>query len=197
MVKMKRLYRHLKRLHGNEDGSPAVEFAFIAPLLALMVIGTIELGMILFATILMESGLRDAARYGITGNEVAGMSRLERIVEIVADRTIGLIDMEVADVQVLVYPGFNRIGDGEDYVDGNDNGAYDAGETFTDENGNGLWDEDIGVAGAGDTGDVVIYRMTYDWNLLTPLAGTVIGSGGIFQLKASIAVRNEPWETET
>lgn len=193
---MKRLYRHLRKFLGNEDGSPAVEFAFVAPLLILMMVASIELGLILFSTILMESGLRDAARYGITGNEVPGLTRLERIVEIVSERTIGLIDMEEADVQVLVYPGFDTIGNGEDFIDGDGNGSYDAGETFTDSNGNGSWDEDIGVAGAGDSGDIVVYRMQYDWGLLTPLAGTVIGSGGIFPIEASIAVRNEPWETE-
>ncbi len=190
---MRGLIRFLRRLRDGEDGSPAAEFAFVAPILFLMVIGTIEFGMIMFVTILMESGLRDAARYGITNNEFGGMNRMERIVRIIDDRTMGLVDISQADLQVLVYPAFDQIGNGEDFVDGNGNGTYDAGETFADANGNGVWDSDIGQAGSGASGQVVLYRINYDWTLMTPLAGQVIGNDGKFTLNASIAVRNEPW----
>ena len=211
---MRGLIRFLRRLRDREDGSPAAEFAFVAPILILMVIGTIEFGMIMFVTILMESGLRDAARYGITGNEFGGMSRMERIVQImpnsmapililmvigtiefgiINDRTLGLVDISQADIQILVYPDFGQIGQGEDFVDGNGNGTYDVGETFTDANGNGLWDADIGQSGPGASGQVVLYRIDYGWDLLTPLAAPLIGQNGKFTLSASIAVRNEPW----
>jgi len=187
--------RFFHGIKASDAGSPAVEFAFAAPVAAMMVAGTIEFGMVLFTTTLMESAMRDAARYGITGAEVTDQSRVERITQIVSERTLGLVDMTAADVQVLVYPGFADIGQGETYVDGDASGSYDVGETFTDSNGNGVWDADMGVAGAGGAGDVVVYRLSYDWPLLTPLAGSVIGSGGTFPLTASIAVRNEPWET--
>ncbi len=190
---MRGLIRFLRRLRDRDDGSPAMEFAFVAPIMVLMVIGTIELGLIMFVTILMESGLRDAARYGITGNEFGGLNRMERIVKIISDRTMGLVDISQADLQVLIYPAFDQIGNGEDFVDGNGNGTYDAGETFTDANGNGLWDADIGQAGPGASGQVVLYRINYDWALMTPFAGQVIGNNGKFTLGASIAVRNEPW----
>ena len=190
---MRRLIRFLKRLRDREDGSPAAEFAFVAPIMILLVVGTIEFGMIMFVTILMESGLRDAARYGITGSEFGKMSRMERIVEIINDRTLGLVDISEADIQILVYPDFGQIGDGEDFVDGNGNGTYDVGETFTDANGNGTWDSDIGQSGPGASGQVVLYRIEYAWELLTPLAVPLIGEGGKFTLSASIAVRNEPY----
>ncbi len=190
---MRRLIRFLKRLRDREDGSPAAEFAFVAPIMILLVVGTIEFGMIMFVTILMESGLRDAARYGITGSEFGKMSRMERIVEIINDRTLGLVDISEADIQILVYPDFGQIGQGEDFVDGNGNGTYDVGETFTDANGNGTWDSDIGQSGPGASGQVVLYRIEYAWNLLTPLAAPLIGENGKFTLSASIAVRNEPY----
>ena len=188
---MRGLIRFLRRLRGREDGSPVAAFAFVAPVLILMVIGTIEFGMIMFVTVLMESGLRDAARYGITGNQFGGMNRMERIVRIINDRTLGLVEISPADIQILVYPDFGQIGQGEDFVDGN--GTYDAGETFTDTNGNGVWDSDIGQSGPGVSGQVVLYRIDYDWDLMTPLAAPLIGQNGKFTLSASIAVRNEPW----
>ncbi len=190
---MRGLIRFLRRLRDREDGSPTAEFAFVAPIMILLVVGVVEFGMIMFVTVLMESGLRDAARYGITGNEFGRMTRMERIVEIINDRTMGLVDISQADIQILVYPGFDQIGQGEDFVDGNGNGTYDAGETFSDGNGNGVWDSDIGQSGAGAAGQVVLYRIDYGWDLLTPLAAPLIGENGKFTLSASIAVRNEPW----
>ena len=189
------LRRTIFRFHRDDCGSPSVEFAFAAMPLVLMVIGTLEFGMVMFTSTLMESGLRDAARFGITGQVPDGQSRLERILEIIEDRTIGLVDMSNADVEVMVYDSFNDVGRGEDFVDGNANGVYDAGETYTDENANGQWDADIGAAGAGGSGEIVVYRMQYAWPLLTPLVGHVIGSEGHFTLRSAIAVRNEPWES--
>ena len=187
--------RWLRGLWRGEDGSPSVEFAFAAPAVVLMVVGTIEVGLVLFVSILMESGLRDAARFAITGREVDGMTRIERIVQIIDDRTFGLVTIGPSDVEALVYPSFAAIG-GEDFVDGNDNGQYDTGETFTDDNDNGQWDSNIAGSGAGGSGDVVVYRVRHDWSLLTPLAGTVLGEDGIIKLGASLAVRNEPWDED-
>ena len=181
-------------LGDDQRGSSLVEFAFAAPLMVLMIIGTVEFGMIMFISTLMESALRDAARFGITGQEPNGATRLEQIIAIVERRTIGLVDMADAKVEVLVYPTFGDVGRGESFIDGNGNGAYDAGETFTDENGNGARDADIGTAGAGDAGSIVAYRMEYAWPLRTPLAGQLIGQDGKFVLKSAIAVRNEPYD---
>lgn len=192
---LRRLIRPFSKCFRDEAGSPSVEFAFAAMPLVLMVVGTMEFGMIMFTSTLMESGLRDAARFGITGQEPEAQTRLERILDIIANRTLGLVDMTAAQVEVMVYPGYGDIGRGEAFVDGNANGKYDPGETFTDENGNGQWDADVGAPGAGGAGDIVVYRMNYDWPLLTPLLGHVIGADGHFSLKAAVAVRNEPWES--
>jgi len=192
---MMKFLRRLIKLRRNENGSPSVEFVFAAPVMILMTIGTIEFGMIMFVTVLMESSLRDAARYGITGQEPEPGARLATIIGIIEDRTIGLVDMDEAEVEILSYSTFGDIDRGEDYVDGNGNGDYDPGETYTDENGNGQWDEDVGSTGAGESGQVVVYRMEYKWPLMTMLLDHIIGQDGYFPIRASIAVRNEPWET--
>ena len=186
----------IPRLLRERRGSTLIEFAFAAPVVASVVIATMELGMVMFTSTLMESGLRDAARFGITGQVIDGSTRLEHIISIIDERTLGLVDMDDADIQVFSYPVFGDVGRGEDFVDGNANGAFDPGETFTDENGNGAWDSDLGVAGAGESGEVVVYRIYYNWSIMTPFAASFVGQGGLFTIEASIAVRNEPWETE-
>ena len=178
----------------DQRGSPLIEFALAAPVIVLLIVGSVEFGMIMFVSTLMESALRDAARFGITGEEIAGETRLQRILQIIQERTIGLVNMADAKVDVLVYPTFGDIGRGEDFVDGNGNGQYDSGETYTDENGNGQYDADIGTAGPGAAGSIVSYRMEYPWKLRTPLAAPLIGQDGKFILRAAIAVRNEPYD---
>ena len=193
---MLKLFRRLFCLRRNEDGSPAIEMAFAAPVLFLICAGTVEFGMIMFVTVLMESSLRDAARYGITGQVPDGLDRQSYIIDLIGERTIGLVDIDAADIEILSYPTFGDVGRGEEFVDGNGNGQYDPGETYDDENDNSQWDEDVGTPGAGESGQVVVYRITYEWSLLTPLAGPLIGDDGKYGISASIAVRNEPWETE-
>lgn len=177
----------------NEGGSPAVEFALAAPVLLLLMAAIIEFGMIMFVTVLMEGGIREAARWGITGQEPEDGDRTGHILAVVADRTLGLVDVSKATVKIIAYPTFDDVGRGEAFVDGNDNGTYDAGETFKDCNGNGTWDNDRGKQDAGGAGDAVVYQIDYDWPLLTSLMTPLIGKDGKFHVQASAVVRNEPW----
>ncbi|RED53450.1 TadE/TadG family type IV pilus assembly protein [Aestuariispira insulae] len=182
------------RLKGDERGIVSQEFAIISPLLILMIIGIFELGTIMLVNSLMEGAMRESSRYGITGRADSGISRESYIRQIVDEQTLGFVDMDKAKFETLVYSDFGSIGDGEPYIDGNGNGAYDVGETFTDENSNGAWDADVGEDSAGAADDVVLYRISYNWPIMTPLIGALIGTDGHFPMEASIAVRNEPWE---
>ena len=77
---MRVLTNIIRTLAKKDDGSTIIEFAFVAPILATFLVAIVEFGMIMFSSILMESGLRDASRFGITGREVTGETRLESIV---------------------------------------------------------------------------------------------------------------------
>ena len=137
-------------------------------MLLLFVIGSIEMAIILFIGSSIESAVMEASRYGITGTE-AGVSRADKVLEIVADRTYGLLDMDQVDMDTLVYESFADIGKPEPFTDQNGNDVYNAGEPFVDVNGNGQWDEDMGEAGLGGPSDVVVYRLSYDWGVITPI----------------------------
>lgn len=198
MPKIKRKFGFFGRLWRRREGAAAVEFAFVAPILLLTVVGIMEVAMVLIVSSLIEGGLRDAARFGITGFVPQGMTREEQITSIIGDATIGLVKMSDIDIQTLVYPSFAQVGQPEPYTDTNGNGAYDAGEPYTDINGNGQWDADMGAAGVGGPGDIVLYKVKYDLPMMTPLLSTVLGGpDGNVQLSASIAVRNEPYPSST
>jgi Flp pilus assembly protein TadG len=183
----------LRRLVGDHAGIAALEFALAAPVVTMSVAGLMELSMVMFVNSLMEGGLRDASRYGITGYVPDGTTREQQIKKILGDATIGLIDMTAADITTKVYPSFDDVGKPEPFTDSNANGAYDAGEAYTDINGNGQWDSDMGQAGLGGPSAIVVYQISADWSLLTPLMVPFMGSNGKMRLSASVAVRNEPY----
>lgn len=169
-------------------GVAALEFALILPVLLLGFIGGIEIALVLFISTSIESAVFEAARFGITGG---GVSREDRVREIVGERTYGLVDMDAVEIETLVYASFADIGEPEPFTDANENSRFDMGEPYTDVNENGQWDADMGSAGLGGPGDIVVYQLRYSWGILTPIMREVLGE--TVQNVSSVAVRNEPF----
>ena len=175
----------------GDAGQAIIEFAFIAPVLLGLLCGIFEFSGILFAQTLLEGGARQASRFGITGSEGDGLSRQERILNIVDDNAYGIIETDNINMETLVYESFADVGQAEPFTDANGNGEFDEGEVFDDINGNGAWDEDMGIPGLGGAGDIVVYRLRYDWEIMIPLFRPIFGD--TVPLDANIAVRNEPF----
>lgn len=183
-----------KRQRLNDRGVTAVEFSILAPVFLLVVMGIIELSSAMFAWVTMESAVREASRFGITGYAEDGETREEGITRIMQAQSHGLLNPAKIVIDTLVYSQFDKIGQPEPYTDANANNQYDSGEAFVDVNGNGEWDPDMGATGAGDAGDVVIYRVTYPWQMFTPFAQSLFPNQGQITLSASMVVRNEPYD---
>jgi len=195
-------HRTFGRFWRRSEGTAAIEFAFIASILALLIIGTMEVARILFATSVLEGGLREAARFGITGQELDQDAREARVVEIVRAHGAGVVNVTAEDVKFKSYDNFSSIGVPEPFVDSddggpNDNGTYDSGEAFTDVNCNGNWDPDQGQPGMGAGNEVALYIVDYDLPLMTGMFSTAMGQDGKFKIVASVAVRNEPFSGTT
>jgi Flp pilus assembly protein TadG len=176
----------------GERGTAMMEFAFLAPIFIGMLGAIMEFSGIMFVQTLLEGSAREASRYGITGSTEPGVTREEQIMNIIRENTYGIIDLDKIQMETLVYDNFGDVGQPEPFTDDNGNGAYDAGEPFEDVNGNGAWDPDMGAAGLGGPGDVVVYRMSYDWTIMIPLFRPFFGD--TVTLQANVAVRNEPYE---
>jgi hypothetical protein len=172
-------------------GTTALEFALILPALLVFFVGGIELAIVLFVASSIEAAVFEVSRFGITGGATPGVSREQRVLEILEQRTYGLLDMDRVVIDTLVYENFANIGQPEPFTDVNGNGAWDEGEPFVDVNGNGVWDADMGAAGLGGPNDVVVYRVRYPWGIITPFVRGVMGDE--VQHSSSVAVRNEPF----
>jgi Flp pilus assembly protein TadG len=66
----------VKRLVGAEDGSGAVEFAFIMPVLALLVGAVIQLGTLAQTAIVASNAAREGARYAAVSDPSAASKAL-------------------------------------------------------------------------------------------------------------------------
>ena len=176
----------------GDGGKAIVEFALVAPIFLGITLSIFEFSGIMFVQTLLEGGAREASRYGLTGQQPEGISRDAMILQIVSENSFGIIDVDDLEMTTLVYDNFGEVGQPEPFTDENDNDAYDAGEPYTDVNGNGSWDDDMGAAGLGGPGEVVVYEMRYDWPIMIPLFQPFFGDH--VRLQANIAVRNEPFE---
>jgi hypothetical protein len=179
----------------RQDGATAIEFAFVAPVLALILSGIVELSMIMYTTAVMEGATTISSRLGKTGFSTTSESRQDMIYDMIRDQCGALIDMSKVTITTLSYGSFDNVGKPEPYTDSNHNGHYDIGEPYTDVNGNGEWDADMGASGVGGADDVVLYRVTYPWPILTPLM-SIFFTNGAYTITSSVLVKNEPYDTE-
>ena len=210
------VFRRLASLWRRKDGATAVEFALIAPAFIVLLFGIFEFSLLLLAHVTLESSIRQAAREGMTGyNE--DCNRFNRILTILQDGTVGLLDIDASDIELLQYASFEQVGTGDSFTDVDGDGAYDPSvDTFDpgtqDTDGDGIFDADHGVSmvlpGSPPTLndgplEIILYRVQAEYDPMTPLffidlLGGVVGanllnSDGKIDLDASMPVRNEPW----
>ena len=175
---------------GTRRGVSALEFALVAPVFFILLIGVFDLSILFFLMLTLESATLDAARFGSTGAVPEDATRDERIRQIVHGATMGLLDDKNLDIQMLVYDSYEDVAAAEWLVDINENGAHDSGETFYDVNGNGEWDGDTGDPGSGAPNEIVVYRVSAQYRLMTPLMDDLIGA---IPIRSAAPIRNEPF----
>lgn len=185
------------RIHdilGNDKGSVATEFAITLPIFLTIIFGIFEIGYYFFLATSIENAVLSASRFGITGGTInESVSREAQVRKIILDNTYGNLKTENLVIDTRVFEQFADIGeDPEPYVDENNSGTYDIGEEFTDVNGNGIYDDNLGEAGLGAAGDIVLYKVTYNGASLTGIAD-IFQDG--YTIEATVAVRNEPFPT--
>lgn len=181
------------RAAGDRGAATAIEFALIAPVLFILMLGTVELGLCFTADILLRNATSSAARLGRTGYVAASTTRDAMVLAQITQEAGALLTPSKLTVTSKAYGGFDDIGKPEPFTDVNGNGKRDDGESYTDVNGNGKYDLDRGKDGLGGTSQIVIYTVTYPWSFFTPLVGRMISSTGTILLTATAVIQNEPY----
>lgn len=180
------------RLLRANDGVSVVEFGFTAPLLFMLVFGTLELGYGIYAESVLSGSVQAAGRDSGLQDAQGGQAAIDALVTGQVTAVVPSADMTFTRQN---YQEFSDVGRPEDFVDANSNSDYDVGECFTDENGNEAWDEDVGAVGQGGANDVVLYTVEMEFDRFIPVGG-FFGLADKRSYTARTTLRNQPFSTQ-
>lgn len=179
-------------LRRDSRGTTIVEFAILAPVLLLLIMG---LGDLLYQSY-VQSILNGAIQKSGRDSAIQGG----------ADQAAYLDQKVAATVQSIArnatwtssrksYPNFVAMKP-EAFTDSNGNGTRDAGECFDDTNENGTWDADPSRGGQGGADDVTLYTVTVTYPRVFPVAST-FGASSTQTVSASTLLKNQPYARQT
>lgn len=112
---MRSILRHLKLFHRDERGAILVEMTLITPLMIALSAGVFEFGNLIHQKLLIEAGLRDAARYtarctdAVTGVDCLANARAIAAFGSVGGTTARVSGWDSADVVVTTYETDNNV----------------------------------------------------------------------------------------
>lgn len=168
----------------SEDGSVAIEFAFIAPFFLLLIFGIIETSLSWFGGIVLQNGMLTAARMIRTGQAAATNMTQAQFRTAICNQVNNLLscDADRLYIDVTAMPNF-------------------AGATFTNpQNPDGSFNtalNNFNIGNSSQTGgnSIVLVRAFYVWHLTTPLVGALYANmpNNDRLLSASSVFRNEPF----
>lgn len=180
----------IRPLAADAGGSTLPEFAIILPAMLVLLFGIFDVGQEIYVKSVLQGALQDAGR---SAGLESGRDQTAAIDQYVRDQ---LEPVAISDPTYTIeranYETFSDVGRPEDFVDANDNDAYDEGECFTDENGNTEWDGDVGKSGLGGANDVVRFTVTVTYDRIFPL-WKLIGASPQTRLQASTVLRSQPY----
>ncbi len=176
----------------DERGVTAVEFALLAPVFLLLLMGTFVLGQQVYATALLQGALQEAGRASTIERGHAHLTEIdarlrEAVLPIVPGAEIAVSRRNFATFAHIVTP--------EQFSDTNKNGKCDQGEPFEDLNGNARWDRDRGREGLGGARDAVVLTATATYDRLLPLPDAS-GLGRRVTLEGKTVLRNQPFNEQ-
>ncbi|PEQ11248.1 hypothetical protein B2G71_18360 [Novosphingobium sp. PC22D] len=178
-----------QRLGRDTRGVSAVEFALVAPVLLMILMGIFDMSYNMYTNALLEGSVQQTARDSTI--EGAGTKSAELDAEV--SRSVqNLVPNATLEFRRTAYSSFSDVGEPEDFDDVNGSGACDDGEVFEDANGNGQWDADRGRAGQGAARDAVLYEVTITYPRPFPVA-ELLGFASTSHMVARTVLRNQPY----
>lgn len=163
----------------DKRGIAAVEFALIAIPFFFLIFGLLEVCVLFIMSSLLEHGINEAARQIRTGQfQEAGFGQVA-FKKAVCDQTFDVLFDCLGRVRLDVKT-FSSFGTSSapNVIDGAGN-LDDSNFSFT----------------PGGANDIVVVRVFYEWNLITPVLSAPLAnmSDGRRLLQSTVAFRNEPF----
>jgi Flp pilus assembly protein TadG len=178
------------RLAADNAGVSAVEFALIAPVLLMMVLGIFDLGHNMYTTSMLQGAIQQAARNSTIEGAAGNAAALDGLV---TDAVRAISPNATLQFGRTAYTNFSDVGQAEDFTDSDNDDVCNNGEPYEDSNGNGQWDTDQGIAGQGGARDAVLYQVTVSYPRLFPIARLIPGQTDTFTMQSQTVLRNQPY----
>lgn len=188
---MTRALRNLARIGGDHRGAALVEFAIVAPVLCLLMVGAFDIGHTLYMRSVLQGIMQKTARdsgleSGLT-SRVAIDAKVQAQVKALANN---------ADVKFArrYYRSFSKASaaQAEPFTDTNSNGKCDAGEPYEDQNNNNVRDADGADDGQGGAKDSVLYVVQVSYPRMFPL-NTMLGLADTTVVRGAMILANQPY----
>lgn len=168
------LHQLARPLLRDERGSALIEFALIAPPFFLLLIGTLEVSTMFFASAVLEGATKEAARQIRTGQIQESADPLAAFQTELCGSMVGIIDCSKVILNVRTFSSFSAV----------------SMPIEVDEEGEIV---NTGFLPGGSSA-VTVVRAMYRWKFSTPLMETVMPSGLAGRLLVStVAFQNEPY----
>lgn len=178
-------------LRSDRRGVTVVEFAIVAPVMILLIMGLGELMFTIYAQSVLSGAVqkagRDAAIQGGSDRVINIDARVMEQVHALAPRATHISSRASYHNFASVRP--------ERFRDSNSNNIRDVGECFDDINNNGRWDADPGIASQGGASDVTRYRIKVTYPRPFPMA-QLLGWEANATMTAETLIKNQPYATQ-
>lgn len=199
----------IKQILRNEKGSTIIEFAIVAPIFFLLMMGIIEFGLYMMTSIALESAVGQAGRVASLNAGAGDVA--SRVMTTIRQKTASFPRPSTVDVRAELVRNNSTGGTTKpDYcLENGPNGipttpsTCPSGVPYIDNNGNSKYDS-VGSLSMGAPGDLVEIRASYPWKVYFPIlnqfftatsknsAGQDEVVSGLVIISATTVVRNEP-----
>lgn len=159
-----RLFAIVRRFRRSNDGATAIETAMVLPMVIWLIMGILEMGIVFHIASLSNFAVNESARLGKTG-ALYGQTDREQVVYNSINRYLGSWVRQEGDLNLSTQ-------------------SYG---TFTDFNS-------AGTPGTGRGGDIVMYTVTYKWQVFTPILAQLVGEDGVFNITSRVLMKNENFD---
>ncbi|CAN5508896.1 hypothetical protein BH09PSE4_BH09PSE4_07760 [soil metagenome] len=194
---MTRTLRHLiARLRRDRRGSTVIEFAIVAPVMCLLLVGAFDTAHTLYARATLQGIVQKTARDATLedSTDTAAQTTLD---DKVKAQVRALANNATIVITRRYYRTFSAAAaaQAEAFTDTNHNGTCNGGEPYVDANNNGVWDADGGDAGQGGAKDRTLYTVVVTYPRFFPL-WKFIGGSNITKLTSTTVLENQPYSDQ-
>lgn len=184
--------RPISHIVRNDTGAAIVEFALIAPILCVTVLGLYDFSYNYYAESIIEGAVQKAGRDSTVESYANDPSKLD-------DKVRDAVQNLVYDAEVTFtrtgYTEYSDMNRAEDFTDTNGDGVCNANEPFEDTNGNGTHDDSRALDASDGARNAVMYQVDATYNRAFPLGG-LIGLEPTVTVSARTVLRNQPFSKD-